>query len=102
MKNDYLWDGDGEPDPEVQRIEKSLAQFRFSGEAPNFAAMAAAKPKSSFFAAMFARWNPRFAAATLLVLALFASGLMLRNSGSLLTTNLGSWMTLTDSGVGFV
>jgi len=33
---------------EVQRIEKSLAQFRFSGEAPNFAAMTAAQPRSSF------------------------------------------------------
>ena len=34
MKNDYLWDGSGEPDPEIQRIEKSLAQFRYAGEAP--------------------------------------------------------------------
>jgi len=89
MKNDYLWDGDGEPDPEVQRIEKSLAQFRYAGEPPNFAAMTAAQPKSSFFAAMFALWNPRFAAATLLVLALFASGLMMRNSTSLFSNGPG-------------
>jgi len=97
MKNDYLWDGAGEPDPEVQRIEKSLAQFRFSGEAPNFAAMTAAQPRSSFFAVMFAVWNPRFAAATLLVLALFASGLMLRNSASLFS-NAPGWDVARLSG----
>ena len=32
MKNDYLWDGSGEPDPELQRIEKSLARFRYDSE----------------------------------------------------------------------
>ncbi len=39
MKNDYLWDGTGESDPELERIEKSLAQFRYVGEAPDFAAV---------------------------------------------------------------
>ena len=32
----YLWDGSGEPDPEVQRLEKSLAVFRHRSEAPTF------------------------------------------------------------------
>src|SRR5689334_15301885 len=34
----YLWDGSGEPNPEVQRLEKSLAAFRHRGEAPSFPA----------------------------------------------------------------
>jgi len=46
---------------------------------------------------MFAVWNPRFAAATLLVLALFASGLMLRNSASLFS-NAPGWDVARLSG----
>jgi len=36
MKNDYLWDGTGEPDPEVQRLERALQQFRTKADAPWF------------------------------------------------------------------
>jgi hypothetical protein len=32
--DNYLWDGSGEPDAEVLRLEKSLAQFRHKGSAP--------------------------------------------------------------------
>jgi len=28
MNDDYLWDGSGEPDPEVQRLERLLGRFR--------------------------------------------------------------------------
>ena len=28
MRDDYLWDGSGEPDPEVQRLERILARLR--------------------------------------------------------------------------
>lgn len=34
MKSDYLWDGSGAPDPELQRLEKALGQFRSSADAP--------------------------------------------------------------------
>jgi len=36
MKSDYLWDGSGVPDPELERIEKALGQFRSSADAPSF------------------------------------------------------------------
>lgn len=35
MKNDYLWDGSGEPDPDVCRLEKLLDQFRHPGGSRN-------------------------------------------------------------------
>lgn len=42
-KDDYLWDGTGEPDPEVARLERALGKFRHAGRAPElpeeFAAM---------------------------------------------------------------
>jgi hypothetical protein len=36
MKDDYLWDGSGEPDPEVQKLEKVLGRYRHDGPAPSF------------------------------------------------------------------
>ena len=34
MRHDYLWDGSGEPDPEVQRLERLLSGFRSHRTAP--------------------------------------------------------------------
>jgi hypothetical protein len=34
MRHDYLWDGSGEPDPEVQRLERLLSGFRSDRTAP--------------------------------------------------------------------
>ena len=69
----YLWDGTGEPDPEVVRLEQSLAQFRHMGNAPTFPAaifLAEEKSRFSFFDQL---WPRRFAAlaasATLVVAA---------------------------------
>jgi hypothetical protein len=36
MKDDYLWDGSGEPDPEIQRLESVLGRFRHRRPAPEF------------------------------------------------------------------
>ena len=80
MKNDYLWDGSGKPDPELQLMENSLARFRYSGETPEFPAAISKRDKSSPFSFLPASWNPRFASAALLTLALVASGLLLRFS----------------------
>jgi hypothetical protein len=78
MKNDYLWDGSGEPDPEIRRIEKSLAQFRYAGERPNLVAIDMRQSKVTFASALSALWNLRLASAGVLVIALAASGLLLR------------------------
>jgi hypothetical protein len=36
MKDDYLWDGSGEPDPEVQKLETLLGRYRHDQPAPEF------------------------------------------------------------------
>ena len=36
MNHDYLWDGSGEPDPEIQKLEMALAPLRYKGSAPEF------------------------------------------------------------------
>jgi hypothetical protein len=35
-RGDYLWDGSGEPDPEIQKLEALLAEYRHDGPAPVF------------------------------------------------------------------
>jgi hypothetical protein len=36
MKDDYLWDGSGKPDPEVQKLETTLGRYRHNQPAPAF------------------------------------------------------------------
>src|SRR5713226_8640663 len=38
MRNDYLWDRSGEPDPEVQQLELLLGTLRHNRPAPEFPA----------------------------------------------------------------
>lgn len=35
MNEDYLWDGSGEPDPGIQRLEQALAPLRYRHRAPH-------------------------------------------------------------------
>ena len=36
MSDDYLWDGSGEPDPEIERLENRLARYRHDQAPPEF------------------------------------------------------------------
>src|SRR5260370_34133874 len=36
MSNDYLWDGSGKPDPDIENLEKTLGRFRHNRTAPEF------------------------------------------------------------------
>ena len=44
MKDDYLWDGSGEPDPEVQKLENLLGRYRHDQPAPAFEQIAVEQP----------------------------------------------------------
>jgi len=46
MNDDYLWDGSGEPDPEVQQLEKTLGRFRHNRPAPSFDEITQIRPAS--------------------------------------------------------
>jgi len=41
--NDYLWDSSGEPDPEIQKLEKLLGKFRHDRPVPVFPEIAPAR-----------------------------------------------------------
>jgi hypothetical protein len=99
MKNDYLWDGSGDPDPGLQRIEKSLARFRYAGETPELPAadFLQRQAKPSHFAFFTAGWIPRFAAATLLIVALTGSVFFLHLS-SVQVSDAPAWDVARLSG----
>ena len=74
MNDDYLWDGSGTPDPEVQRLESLLADFRHVERPlvlPVQSNTAPAKPQGLLLHMPFL---PRLAAAAILLLA-FAGGI---------------------------
>src|SRR5712692_6741896 len=44
MKDDYLWDGSGEPDPEIQKLERVLGRYRHDRPAPSFENVVEVRP----------------------------------------------------------
>jgi len=50
MKDDYLWDGSGEPDPEVQKLENLLGRYRHNQPVPAFESIPQIAPAKR-------RWN---------------------------------------------
>ena len=73
MSEDYLWDGSGEPDPEVQRLERLLGRLRHTRPAPEFPAPPVRFPRTR---ALF----PRLALATAAVLLIAVAWQVLRRS----------------------
>jgi FecR protein len=76
--NNYLWDGSGQPDPEVQKLEVLLAKFRHDRPAPMFPEIAPRK-RWTFFSGK--TWLvPVLAGAPAVVLAAVATFFLLRSS----------------------
>jgi hypothetical protein len=78
MNEPYLWDGSGEPDPEVQRLESLLARFSHR-EIPLALPLPESAPtKPGYFGRRFLQfpWVPRFAAVAVVLLALIAGGII--------------------------
>jgi hypothetical protein len=72
MKDDYLWDQTGEPDPDIQRLEQSLGRFRYQ-PGPLNAAFDQQLPVRR------ANWWPRLAAAAAILLMAMAGVWVVRN-----------------------
>jgi hypothetical protein len=75
--SDYLWDPSGQPDPEIQKLERSLTRFRHNRPTPQFPAdLLAGQPPSWWRQLPLSLSSARLAAAMLVILAI-ASGLWL-------------------------
>jgi hypothetical protein len=72
MKDEYLWDGSGEPDPEVQKLETALGRYRHNQPAPAFDEVAEIRPEKQSWSFFNLRWPYQLgavAAALLLAVA---------------------------------
>jgi hypothetical protein len=79
LKNEYLWDGSGEPDAEVLKLERALGKFRHAGRAPDLPAhlATAGEPKKDLRTASLWFQFAAVAASAVVVFSLWA-GLRLR------------------------
>jgi len=83
-QDDYLWDGNGTLDAEIQHLERALERLRSANLVPPaFPRIEPAKGLSSWRLGITSvAWVPRFAAATLLGAALISGVLLSRLSSS--------------------
>jgi len=74
MSDNYLWDGSGKPDPEVERLEKLLGTLREDLPAPAF------EMPEQRFRKRWWQWQamPRFAAVAAMLVLVFGATLLLR------------------------
>jgi len=68
MRDDYLWDGSGEPDPEIQRMENALGKLRSNRPAPQFPDLATSVARSQRRRFWQAFSSPQFVAAAAVLL----------------------------------
>lgn len=85
MSDDYLWDGSGPPDPDVERLERMLGRLRSTAAMPDIEARVRLKPDTTF---VKTRWNsarfliPTLAAAASIVAMLGVTWQTTRRTGS--------------------
>ena len=90
-QDDYLWDGSGPPDPEIQHLECALGRFRHNRPAPTFAQIELPARRLRWWSEIAASaWTPRFAAVLLVVCAI-GSGLWLARSPHAPATARDGW-----------
>jgi hypothetical protein len=73
MNDDYLWDGSGEPDPEIQKLENTLGKFRHHGQPPELPELKPVRPPSFWqrFLPTRLSFGLAVATATILLIAAF-------------------------------
>jgi hypothetical protein len=69
MNDDYLWDGSGTPDPEIQRLESLLGEFRHAERAMEFTPGTTVAPLKPRGLLLEMPWIPRLAAAAVVLVA---------------------------------
>ncbi len=90
MNDDYLWDGSGTPDPEIQRLESLLAEFRHVDRPlvlPSETPVASSRPRGLL---LQMPWLPRLATAAVILFAV-ALGIFFSLRPATLPTTGPSW-----------
>src|ERR1700724_2420433 len=77
MSDGYLWDGSGEPDPEIQKLETALGKLRHNRAAPTFPEITVPQPQPARRRFWPTRLLPRFAVVAAGILAITAISFMM-------------------------
>jgi FecR protein len=94
--SDYLWDGSGEPDPEVQRLEALLGRFQHKRQTPIFPATAP-QPQRAWIPWRI-RWVPMLATAAAAVIIVAVTTFFLRSNKST-PVNMAGWGVFVVEGM---
>jgi len=78
MKDDYLWDGSGEPDPEIQKLETALGRYRHNQPAPSFEKLVDIRPVKRHWNFFSLGWSYQLGAVAAILLLAAAMFLILR------------------------
>src|SRR5260370_28226390 len=89
MKDDYLWDGSGEPKPEIQKAGTAWGRHRHNQPAPSFEKIADIRPVKQRWNFFSLEWSYQLGAVAAIILLAAATFLVLRPRP---TENVGrSW-----------
>lgn len=98
MNDIYLWDGSGEPDPEIQQLESALGRFRHDRPAPDFRALD--KTPQSFAPQPRLRFRFLGALASLAAAAVLAmAAIHYSNSMRGIAISAPDWSVSTQAGI---
>ena len=96
MRDDYLWDGSGEPDPEIQKLETALGRFRHNRPAPAFPEIPMAKPSRRLW--QIPAFQFAAAAACILVIAAAIFVFIQHKPNSEVTNMAAAWQVTRVAG----
>jgi len=102
MKDDYLWDGSGEPDPEIQQLENLLGRFRYNRPATEFPTIAPAPPHWTWRWLLGNRTLAGSIAAAVAVLLVVAGAWLARRRGKPATASTQGWEVVRVAGTPYV
>jgi hypothetical protein len=102
MKDDYLWDGSGEPDPEIQQLENLLGRFRYSRPATEFPPIALAPPHWTWRWLLGNRALAGSIAAAVAVLLVVAGAWLAWRRGEPATASTPGWEVVPVAGTPYV
>jgi hypothetical protein len=76
MNDEYLWDGSGEPDPEIQKLESTLGKLRLEGPVPEFREISAVRQPRFWQRLGPSGWSSGLAAVSATIVFIAALGIL--------------------------
>ena len=98
MNDHYVWDASGEPDHEVQQLERVLSRFRHRRPAPLFPAIDTVSHRRRWAPVLQSHSLSRLAAAAIIAIAIVSAGFLSRNAPQVPPASRSAWDVARVSG----